>query len=219
MLKSLLSLFLKPNCSLCDRSADDILCKDCQRQIKSCQFKNPRQFWQGEHPLFAWGEYGGQLKRAIATLKYDKHPELGTYLGQWIGETWIKLPPSFSPKKISVVPIPIHAEKLKQRGFNQADLIAEGFSHMTGYPLIKNGLERIKKTEAMFGLNPTEREKNIKNAFKIGQGLQKPSSLPVLLLDDIYTSGQTVKEAAKTLRSHGVQVLGVVALSTPKLVN
>lgn len=214
MLKSLLSLFLKPNCSLCDRPAEDILCKDCQRQIKNCQLKNPQQFWHLKLPLFAWGEYEGKLKQAIATLKYENHPELGNFLGCWLGESWLKSGMKNSFQKISVIPIPLHADKLKQRGFNQAELIAKGFCQLTGYPLIAQGLERVRNTEAMFGLNPRQREDNIKNAFRIAKAIEKYSS-PILLLDDIYTRGTTVREAASTLRSQGIQVTGVVALSTP----
>lgn len=216
MLKTLLSLFLNSNCPLCERCAENKLCKDCQRQLKSCQFNNPCQFWQGNLPLFAWGEYGGKLKQVLFTMKYNNHPELGSFMGGWLGETWVNYFPS-SAKKIIVIPIPLHDSKLQERGFNQAELIAQGFCQLTAYSLMAKGLERVKKTEAMFGLNPTQREQNLKNAFRIGKALEKSSSQsPVLLLDDIYTMGTTVKEAAKTLRSHGVQVMGVVALSTPK---
>jgi ComF family protein len=215
MLKSLLSLFLKPNCLLCERATEDSLCKDCQRQLKSCQFKNPRQFWQGELPLFVWGEYGGKLKQAISTMKYNNHPELGTFLGNWLGEAWSQLSVSISSQKILVIPIPLHGDKLKERGFNQAELIAAGFCQLTGYPLKTKGLERVKNTEAMFGLNPTAREENIHKAFRIGKGLGKTvSHSSVLLVDDIYTTGTTVKEAANTLRLEGIPVMGVVALST-----
>lgn len=217
MLKSLLSLFLKPNCPLCDRSAEDVFCLDCKRQVLSCQFKNCRQFWQGDLPLFAWGEYSGKLKGAIAAMKYNNHPEIGYFLGCCLARTWVDYSPFSSTQKIRVIPIPLHGDKLKERGFNQAELIAQGFCQVTDYPRIKEGLERLKKTEAMFGLNPRQRETNVKDAFRIGKTLKKSSShLPVLLLDDIYTTGTTVKEAAKTLRSQGIQVIGVVALSTPK---
>ncbi|WP_013324949.1 ComF family protein [Gloeothece verrucosa] len=217
MFKSLLSLFFKPNCSLCERAASDSLCRDCQRQLKSCQMKNPGQFWQGDLPLFVWGEYGGKLKQAIATMKYNHHPELGTFLGRWLGEAWSKSSRSFPSKKIIVIPIPLHGDKLKERGFNQAALIASGFCQLTGYPLIAKGLERVKDTQAMFSLGTSAREENINKAFKIGKSLLK--SFPhssVLLVDDIYTTGTTVKEAAQTLRLGGIEVMGVVALSTAK---
>ncbi len=220
MLKSLLYLFVKPNCVLCQRSADECICAYCQQQLKSGQNKNPCQFWQGELPLFFWGEYGGKIKQAIAALKYEKNPELGEFLGYWLGETWLKCSPISSAKKIIVIPIPLHRKKLKERGFNQSEIIGQGFCHITGYPLKANGLERAKETEAMFGLTPQQRQKNISNAFTIGKDLQKHStSSPILLLDDIYTTGSTVREAAQVLKSHGFPVVGVVAFAKPNSAN
>ena len=69
----------------------------------------------------------------------------------------------------------------------------------------------------MFNLATKEKEKNIKGAFKLGKSLENnPLSRPVLLVDDIYTTGTTVKEATRILRNKGINVLGVVAVSTPR---
>lgn len=214
MLKSFLSLFLQQNCPLCKRCTEQEICQDCLRQIKSQQFKNTAQFWSGELPLFVWGNYEGKLKQAIAALKYDQHEELGLIMGQWIGQAWLNT--SLVQHHLSVIPIPIHAQKLKERGFNQAELIAKGFSQVTGYPIQPQALIRSKETKAMYSLKPKEREENLKNAFKIGKIGQ--SKLNVLLIDDIYTTGTTAKEAIKCLRSHDVPVIGIATLATTRQV-
>ena len=79
------------------------------------------------------------------------------------------------------------------------------------------GLERRRETQAMFGLSVTQREQNLKLAFSLGKGFQKrrPHS-PVLLLDDIYTTGTTAREAAKRLLQAEIQVFGVAAIATSK---
>jgi len=213
--KSFLNLFLKSNCPLCGRPADGELCPSCERSLLRCQFTNKRQFWKGELPIFVWGRYGGILKQAIAALKYENQPQLARPLGTWLAQAWMKSP--HSQVKPVVVPIPMHADKLKQRGFNQAELLAESFCQYTGLPLNRRGLERVRATEALFGLSPTERQQMLADALSVGKSLAtKRPKQPVLLLDDIYTTGTTVGEAARVLGRQGISVYGVVAIATTK---
>jgi predicted amidophosphoribosyltransferase len=86
MFKGFLSLFLKSNCPLCQRPAESIICPDCTRRVESCQLADPSQFWKDDLPLFVWGHYENQLKRAIAVFKYENHPELGEFFGYNLGE-------------------------------------------------------------------------------------------------------------------------------------
>ena len=206
MFKQLLSVFLKSRCPLCDRPSPETICTYCQRKLSSYQLDKPDYFWREDLPIFAWGKYDGQLKQAIAKLKYDRQPEIGRILGRWLGRSWLTNN-IIEKQKISVIPIPLHQEKLKTRGYNQALIIAQGFCQETGYLLQPKSLIRVRNTKAMFELNPLERIENLKNAFAIGDRLPK---YPVLLLDDIHTSGTTVKEATKILRQHNVNVTGVV---------
>ncbi|NER99735.1 MAG: ComF family protein [Symploca sp. SIO1B1] len=212
---ALLSLFLKPNCPLCDRPADIELCEYCQRQLKRCQLNQPSYLWQGQLPVFVWGNYGGVLKRALAALKYEDQPQLARPMGHWLGEAWLKSPAAKRAKKLTAIPIPLHSTKLKQRGFNQAELIAQSFCEFTGYKQQPQGLERVRATEAQFGLSGEERAQNLTDAFILGKNLrQRPPTSPVLLVDDIYTTGATVKSAAKILHQQGISVYGVVAIAT-----
>jgi ComF family protein len=210
-----LDLFLESQCSLCQRSADRVFCQDCQQRLQRCQISEPQQSWQGALPVFAWGIYGGTLKRSIAALKYDRQPQVARPLGQWLGQAWkiARLAPS---QPLTVVPIPMHAAKQQQRGYNQADLIAQAFCQTTGLALRIQGLRRIRATEAQFGLSIADREKNLTAAFELGQDFcrQRPRG-SVLLLDDIYTTGATVRSAAEVLRQHQISVCGVVAIARP----
>lgn len=216
LLKSCLNLFVKPTCPLCQRTADEVVCQYCQRQLGRCQLANPSQFWQGELPVFVWGEYGGALKRAIAAFKYDPHPQLARPLGHWLGSAWLDSPQG-ELDKLTVIPIPLHREKLKKRGFNQAELLAESFCELTGLPLQRQGLERVKETKALFDLSAKERQAEMKNALILGKGFRhRHPPGEVLLLDDIYTTGTTVKAATETLKRAGIRVCGVVAVATTK---
>jgi len=210
-LKGWLDIFLESKCPLCERSTPGVVCPTCQRQLQQCRLPDP--YLQAALPVVAWGEYGGALKRAIASLKYDNHPELARPLGQWLAQSWLsaKLPIKNS---IIVVPIPMHPDKIEQRGFNQAELIAQYFCEATGLPLKRHGLARIQVTEAQFKLSPQAREQNLAGAFALGKDfLQQRPAGTVLLLDDIYTTGATVRSAAQVLRRQQVSVWGVGAVA------
>lgn len=214
-LKSLFALWLEVPCPLCQRSSPQTFCKDCLRQLQDCQLPNSQQFWQGPLPLFVWGDYGGTLKRAIATLKYQNHPQLAQPLGQWLGQVWVQSPQA--QQHPIVVPIPMHRDKQKKRGFNQAELLAKAFCQYTELPLARRGLSRVRETEAQFGLSAIDRERNLARAFQVEtEFLCRFKGRSVLLLDDIYTTGATARAAVQALRHQGIQVMGIAALATSR---
>lgn len=217
MLNNFLSLFLKSNCSLCKRNADNIICQYCEQKLLSCQLTNYKQFGQDDFLLFPWGKYDNYLKRAIATLKYNDNKAIGELFGNWLGEAWLKSGNKKKYPQLTVIAIPLHKRKLKTRGFNQAQLIADGFCQITGYQQQKELLIKIKDTEAMFGLNPHQKEKNIKEAFCLGKDYAKVNkSQHILIIDDIYTTGTTVKEAIQILKQGKLKILGVAIVCLTK---
>jgi ComF family protein len=157
------------------------------------------------------------LRRAIATLKYNNQPQIAYPLGQWMGQGWLdatKLRPSRSTSKTTVVvPIPMHPAKQRKRGYNQAELLAQGFCQVTGLALQAHGLERIKETDAQFSLSADDRAKNLADAFTVSRELRRRSSLSVLILDDIYTTGATVKSAIQAFQQQHILVAGLVVLA------
>lgn len=214
MLNKILSLFLKDNCPLCQRTAEDIICSYCQQKLNLCQLHSSPELTADNFLIFAWGKYDGNLKRAIACLKYNRNQKLGQLMGQWLGKKWLNLGYKQKYPQLTITPIPLHSKKLKTRGFNQGELIAKGFCQITHYSLKPHLLRRVKDTEAMFGLNLNAREKNIANAFDMGADFVTINlSQPVLMIDDIYTTGTTVKEAKKVLDKHRIKTIGVAAVS------
>ncbi|HAN73534.1 MAG TPA: ComF family protein [Planktothrix sp. UBA8407] len=212
-MKAILNLFLKSNCPLCDRPANTELCDYCERQLLRCRFP-PGVKFSSEVPLCVWGQYKDVLKRAIAALKYNYHTQLAKPLGYGLAETWLST--SWSGiSSATVVPIPLHPSKLKQRGFNQAELLAKSFCEFTGLSLSSHGLERIKQTEALHELTPDQRLQEMQNVFNLGKDFRRRSPKgSVLILDDIYTTGATVKSAISELQKSGISVAGVVAIAT-----
>jgi ComF family protein len=209
----LLNLFLKSNCPLCDRPAEDVFCRYCQRQLQEARLTQPAKYWQGDLPLFAWAAYEGTIKQSMAKLKYDGIRSIGERYGQWLGTSWQQSPPPNTPLKLIVVPIPLHLDKLQTRGFNQAELIARSFCQITGSKL-DNSLQRNRSTVAQFGLSKSARAENVAGAFTLAQRTILKPDTTVLLIDDIYTTGATVREAAAALRARQIHVCGVAVVAT-----
>lgn len=211
-LRGLTGIVLMSSCPLCHRAAPDLICHNCQRQLHQCQSLHPDPDWRDPLPLFAWGHYSGIVKRSIAALKYENQPQLAQLLGEWLAQAW--LASAHHHSSLIVVPIPMHPKKQQQRGFNQAELLAEAFCRYTRLPLQRQGLVRIRATQAQFTLSPTAREANLADAFAVGTAFQShPPNQAVLLLDDIYTTGTTARSAAQTLHRQGITVYGIVAIA------
>ena len=207
-----LDLFLKQNCPLCDRTAVHILCRYCHRQLQDCQFPQPARYWQGDLPLFAWGRYEGTVKQAIGKLKYDGHRSIADICGESLAQSWQQSALAI-PKKLIVVPIPLHPGKLATRGFNQAESIARRFCQVTGDRLDLS-LHRTRATVAQFGLSKSARQENVTGAFALTPSSDLQAGSTVLLIDDIYTTGATVRSAADVLRSMQINVCGVAVVAT-----
>lgn len=212
-IQGLVNLFLESHCLLCDRSTTTEFCLDCTRQLQKCQLTRPHDLEKQQLPIFVWGNYQGTLKRAISSLKYENKPTIARPLGHWLAEAWLNS--QFATTQVIVVPIPLHANKHKQRGYNQAELIAQSFCSVTGLKLHELGLTRQKDTAAQFNLSPQQRQENLNRAFALGAEFcsHRPVK-PVLLIDDIYTTGTTARFAAKVLQQEGIAVAGLVAIAT-----
>ena len=114
-----------------------------------------------------------------------------------------------------LVPIPLHWRKEKQRGFNQAHLIAEQFAKNTGLVTAKNILKRMKNTASQVELKDKEkREINVRGCFAV----EKPELLfqkNVIIIDDVFTTGATMKEAASVIKKAGAKkIIGLVVAKT-----
>jgi len=204
-----LNLLYKPLCPICQRNAQSVFCIDCDRQILACQ--NPKlaqEFINQKIPLFIWGKYEAVLKRAVEACKYANSPEIAIELGKRIGESWQQK----VGRNIALVPIPLHSEKLKLRGFNQAERLAVGFSDRSQIPCHSHLLTRIKNTQPQFQMSDIQaRMENLKDAFNA----KKTSLNGIILVDDIYTSGTTIREAIAAFDQVGTKIVAVVVLARP----
>jgi ComF family protein len=163
-------------------------------------------------PLYGWGLYDGHLKQTLAKLKYNRQSRIAEPLGQWLGQFCLdqtQLNENFMRDPPCVVPIPLHRDRQRERGYNQAELIARSFCQVSGLPLKPQGLIRTQATLPQYGLTRGDRFRNLQNVFHLGPDLQKmPNHRHLMLVDDIFTTGATCKSAIATLNHHGFQVTG-----------
>jgi competence protein ComFC len=112
----------------------------------------------------------------------------------------------------AVVPVPLHPAKEKSRGFNQAVLLAKALARRKEIPLLKGRLVKIRPTAAQTSLRAGERETNLRGAF----GVRKAAGLKgkiVLLVDDVYTTGSTIRECSLALKRAGVKEVRAVTIA------
>ncbi len=165
----------------------------------------------------AYGEYEGTLRGLIHLLKYERIPTIAGPLGALLASTIARcqdLPPS-----LTVVAVPLHGSKQRERGFNQTVLLAEATvrSLRRQRPdlelhLAFEAMGRRRATETQAGLTPHQRRRNLRGAFFVRQP-EKVAGRAMLLLDDIYTTGATARECTRTLLSAGATSVHVATLA------
>jgi len=157
--------------------------------------------------------FTGDIKMLVLKFKYDNDFLLARDLAICALSAWEALGPTVKTQTSYIVPVPLHRDRLKERGFNQSELIARHLSRFTGVKLLANAVERIRKTASQQKLGKLERESNVKNAFKADSRLV--SGKKIILIDDVCTSGATILECAKTI--DGAGATSVEALTVAKV--
>ena len=158
----------------------------------------------------ALGFYEGPLREAIHRWKYQEKTYLTSFFGLKMTEGLHRY---WDPKSFDLlIPVPLHPQRLRKRGFNQALLLVKELSRRTGIPYQKRILQKKKLTIPQVNLSGVEREKGVKGSFHVqgGEGLRGKG---VLLVDDVYTTGATVNECSKVLLSVGVKRVDVLTLA------
>ncbi len=180
-----------------DRAPGDWLCRPCR--------VSPPPFTRA----VAYGLYRGTLRSLLHLLKYDGVQPVARPLGRHMAAQ-LALQPGF-PKQMTLVPVPLFAGKRRERGFNQAELLARavasaGRAHGLALRVETGLLTRKRATESQAGLSPAGRRRNVQAAFTVpgAEGGAKPlAGRELLLIDDIYTTGATARAACAALRRAG----------------
>ena len=147
--------------------------------------------------------YDGVARTALHRFKYGPNPHFGSQLGLMMA--WridsLGIMEDFGVE--AVVPVPLHADKRRERGFNQAQLLAEEVAANIAVPMLPLALVRTKKTQPQANLRLSERQDNIRGAFLAGPQIREVHGKTILLMDDIHTTGTTLWGCADTLMAEG----------------
>ena len=167
----------------------------------------------------SYGLYTGNLRKAILHLKFYGREHLAKRLGGLLLRPYEALPEQGSAL---VVPVPLHTSRSRQRGFNQAELLARGLVRKIrreepGLQLAADLLVRARPTLPQVGLSPSARRENVRGVFSVSQP-ERVRNRTVLLVDDVMTTGATLSACAAALKRAGAaRVLALsLARATPQ---
>lgn len=191
-----------PKCNICGRPLTNVKrvadCYECKSQ----------------KPPFAMaraaGSYEANLRSAIQLLKFKNRKSLAPVLGNLILQM-IKQTPAFNQCEI-ILPVPMSRGRLRERGYNQAELLASEVSRGLGIPMLTNVVAKNMETSPQMGLTREQRRQNLIGAFHVIDP-SKIKGKTILIIDDVYTTGSTVSIIAETLKAHGAGKIYVATLA------
>ncbi len=185
--------------------AAEPLCADCRQE--KFQFDAARSF----------GVYRDQLRRAILHLKFRPRERWGRRLGGLLARPWESNHEIFGKDAVTVVPVPLHPGRQRERGYNQAEALARGLiaalgKKKLGARLVTGCLTKTRATQPQTGLSVAERRENVRGAFAVPIAL-KVKERSVVLVDDVMTTGATLSACAAALKAAGAQRVVVITLA------
>jgi ComF family protein len=231
VLRAVIDLLYPPRCPACRRrTASVAFCGPCEARIQrlhpplctacglpfagagpdhlcaGCRARPPR-FRQARAGATFDREQASPLIEVLARFKYGRDVTMAPVLSAFLVE---HLPLSLDADV--VVPIPLHRERLRWRGFNQAVPLARAIAAARGRPVDPFALTRQRPTPPQVGLGAGDRRRNVRGAFAV-RDRERVRGRTVLLVDDVMTTGATAHECAHVLRRAGARAVDVVVLA------
>ncbi len=212
MNNKLLELIFPAKCGFCGKINTQYLCKKCETKLgfeksitninvsKSCYFK---------HYLYGY-LYKENIRRKMIDFKFNDKPELAhTFAKLLLNNEKIC---GFLKSYDIIIPVPMYHKKQIQRGYNQSELVAQIIGKELQIECIKDVLYKKRPTKMQSSLDKQMRRINVKDAYDI-KNEQKIKENKIILFDDIYTTGNTVKECSKVLKKSGAKEIAVLTIA------
>ena len=198
--EKLIEYVKEPVCKKCGkpiRGSEDEYCMDCIEKKKA--FEQGKSVWL----------HTGRVRWSVYQFKYHNRRIYGEYYAEEMCRLYGNKIREWGID--AIVPVPLHWKRKLSRGYNQAEIVAKALGRKTGIPVESKMVVRTKNTKPQKKLAHRERSVNLKNAFcakRVKKGIQN-----ILIIDDIYTTGNTINEMAKCLYSKGIQKVFFLTIS------
>lgn len=223
---SLLDIFFPPTCVACDEvlPRPGYFCVNCAPSVtrtpsQHCErCAEPGDFddrlcprCTAQKPTFdrayAPFEHEGAVATAIHRFKYSGHSELSRALGNLLASSAFA---ALAKSPGSICPLPLHEGRYRERGYDQATLLAVELAKVLKRPFTDRYLTRERATVRQVGLTEAERDKNVRGAFAASA---KVNGHSVVLIDDVLTTGSTAREAARVLKAAGAVQVSILTVA------
>ena len=204
-------LLFPKNCEACGRAlsrGEEVICFDCLYELPRTHFckeiDNPiMQLFAGRIRLerataLFYFQKGSKFRKLLHSLKYRHKPEIGVLLGKELGAEMLSSG-NFSDIDY-IIPVPLHPNRQKKRGYNQSERIAAGISSVTKVPVLVDVLLRNTDTQTQTKMNREERWQNVSGKFVVADN-ERLKGKHVLLVDDVVTTGATTESCGEALLS------------------
>jgi ComF family protein len=203
-----IELLFPPRCAGCGR-VDSYWCERCEKALACVPIEAYFKHWEGLLDVVATGIHEGKLQQAIHALKYENLRMIAEPLGQRLVTCLAESGWAFD----IIVPVPLHKERMAERGYNQAELLANAVADRLSVPCEPDAVVRARDTRSQVGLDRDQRRMNVADAFQADPDLVAHQT--VLLVDDVCTTGATLGTCAEAALAAGAKAVYGVTVSTP----
>jgi ComF family protein len=201
----------EPICSCCGYPLPDTGAAPDKALCAGCLSRNPNR--SPALTVRSLAVYSGNVREAVLRMKFGGQAAVALSLSRFMMDHYHRV---YAPEAFEcILPVPLHPKRLREREFNQCILLGRPLARRLGIPLDLRGVVRIRHTLPQTAVTEGDRGKNLRGAFRV----RKPERIrgkSILLLDDVYTTGATLEELARTLLSAGAgKVSGLTLARSP----
>ncbi len=222
LLKDFISLFYPEVCLCCGEGLGDqekFICTICLYKLPKTNFhlheenELKKVFWGraeiNSAAALGYFEKGNAIQTLVHELKYRNKKELGTYLGKYYGQELKKS--ALYQKCDTVIPVPLHRNKLKRRGYNQSALFGRGIAESLGIKEDEDLLVRNSDTATQTRKSRMSRWQNVHGIFEVTKK-ESLKDMNILLVDDVITTGATLEACACALNEAGAASVSIASI-------
>jgi ComF family protein len=210
MIENILNIIFPKSCLNCGKQGEGYICSSCFSLAKTNLHIEETQNEIYDYFIYL-DDYKKDIRTKMLALKfYNK-----AYIAEYFAELIIKSNKinSFLKNFDSIIPVPMFKNKKNLRGYNQTELVAKILSKKLDIPIDTNYLVKAKENKTQSLLKVHEREENVKGVFEINSKSTLNINTSIILIDDIFTTGATIRECSRILKESGIEKICILVIA------